>query len=189
MPDITTPPDPAELIDHEAVARANAARDATHAAHRAAQAAVADAEDAVKAANEVADLAVATGGDAMAAERAVADAEMTLRAAKRRLSAAAQAVTEAPYLHREAVGAAHAAAAREAVRQTLAAYRVAADAKAMIAAAERRVQDLQIELNTFFNVGARLPNMAVNRPGILREPEGEIRFWANSGFTFEETTQ
>ncbi len=125
----------------------------------------------------------------MAAERAVADAEMTLRTAKRRLAACKTAVDEAPYRHREAVGAAHAKAAREAVRQTLLAYKIAADAKATISAAERRVQDLQVLLNTFSNVGARIPNMAINRPGILREPEGEIRFWANSGFTFEETAQ
>ena len=180
--------DPTERIDRRAIAEADRTRDAALARDADARRQLGVAELALRRATEAADAAAAEGFN-LQAERAVSEAEMTLKAVSRVAARAAAAAAEAPRLHRAAVGAAHATAAREAVRQTLLAYRVAAEAKAKITAAERRVQELQTMINSFANEGAHGLHAGLNRPGLLREVEGEVKFWEAHGFIFSEDAQ
>ena len=183
-----TTSDPTKLIDRAAIAQADRVRSATLTRDADARCQLGVAEAVLRRATEAADAAAAAGFD-LRAEQAVAEAELTLRAMTRVAMAASAAASDAPRLHRAAVGEAHAIATRAAVACTLQAHRAAAEATQTIASAELRVQSLQILINTFFNAGAQVPSAAANRPGLLRDVGDEVQFWRASGFTFPEDAQ
>jgi choline dehydrogenase-like flavoprotein len=173
----TTLPD---LIDREAIRRADADRDATLAAHRDAEAALAEAEKALRAASRTADAAAATGAS-VEAEQAVIDAELTLRACQRRAkataaAAAAAAAAEAPRVHRAAVGQAHRHAIFAAVERRISACRAAEDADRARKKAESDFAEATKDLLGFVNLGTPLPG-GLDAPRHLQPEKTELQYW------------
>jgi choline dehydrogenase-like flavoprotein len=168
----TTLPD---LIDREAIRRADADRDATLAAHRDAEAALAEAEKALRAASRTADAAAATGAS-VEAEQAVIDAELTLRACQRRAKATAAAAAEAPRVHRAAVGQAHRHAIFAAVERRISACRAAEDADRARKKAESDFAEATKDLLGFVNLGTPLPG-GLDAPRHLQPEKTELQYW------------
>jgi hypothetical protein len=178
----TTPTDPRSLIDTQAIAAADAARDAVLAAHRDAEAALEAATKALAAATAKADAAAATNGDLMGAEAEVQHAELTVRAMTRRASAAAAAAAEAPTTHRRAVGLAHRRAIFHAIEQRAVACRAHEVAIAAAEAARRDFDEALQSLRDYSNAGAPIAYAVGNAARDIRSEVVERQFWTAQNY-------
>jgi len=180
----TEAPDPASLIDADAIRAANAARDATHAANREAQKAFDAAKAGLAAAVAKADAAAATGTDLLAAEAEVQAAELALRAAERRAKATGAAAADAPREHRAAVGRAHRHAAFDAISRRIAACAAAEEADRAKKAAESALASATKDLMYFVNLGCQIRG-GLDAPQYLRSEAAERQFWVANNVDIE----
>ena len=170
---MTAPPG---LIDHEAVAQAAAARDATLRRAHEARLAHARAEADLAAANRAADDAAAMGGDLHTSQDRVDAAERAAKIAARVLTAAEAAAAQAPRAHRAALGAAHLGAAFDAIHRRLAAIRAHEAALAAAQAAKVAFSTATDDLLRYANLGTDIRG-AIDAPRVLPSLSHEIAHW------------